>query len=182
LILPVAEARGWVIAGRAKVFGGLLKDTAVLRITGHATWDISGLIRNFEQPHFAEIMASPRLVFDLTGCTFVDSTVVGLLSHLAAAYIKSQDRRPLLVYASDKIMKIVEMINGTFLFDLKSRQESGFSCEEGALQEIRSTDEVNADNLKANILLAHETLKKMSDANAAEFSSVVDLLKKPRQT
>ena len=161
------------------MFGGLLTGTAILKITGHATWDISAPIRNFERAHLTDLMAAEKLVFDLTECSFVDSTVVGLLSHLAAAYIKKHDRRPLLIYSSDKIRKIVETINGTFLFDLKPVNESGFSYEASSLEEIRAPEDADMDDLKENILLAHETLKKISAANSGEFSSVIDLLKKP---
>jgi anti-anti-sigma regulatory factor len=180
LLLPAAEARGWVIAVKAKVFGGLPGGVSVLKITGHATWDISGLIRSYERARLAEILAAGRLVFDLTECSFVDSTVVGLLSHLAAAYLKSREQRPLLLYDGDHIRKIVETINGTFLFDLKTRLEGRGAYEAGVLEEIRPTDEPGADSLKENILLAHETLEKMSAGDANDFSSLVDLLRRRR--
>lgn len=101
------------------------------------------------------------------------------MSHLAAAYIKKREHPPMLVYASDQVRTIIETINGSFLFNFKRGSESGFTYDAAVMHEIEPDQSAGMDEMKDNILLAHETLRQMSEKNAREFSSVVEQLKKP---
>ncbi|MFH0922031.1 MAG: hypothetical protein V1913_16920 [Fibrobacterota bacterium] len=165
---------------RAKVYAGFLSDSIIIRLTGHATVLVAPLVKDFQDKNREIILKKPRLIYDLTECNFVDSTILGLISHLSVAYYHTNGRFATLIYADDKVKKILETLNCNKILDmiLVPSERSTLA----AVQEIEDAHTIDKAAIRASVAQAHQALVELNENNATLFSGVIEDLKIPPHT
>jgi len=165
------------VEDHAKVYAGFLNDSVVIRLTGHVTVLVAPLLKRFQDAHRDDILRKPRLIYDLTECNFVDSTILGLISHLSVAYFKANERFGTLIYADPRVKNILETLNCNRILDLIFVPPE-FSTI-AAVQEIEPPAAFDKAAIRASVTQAHQALVELNENNAALFSGVIEDLKLP---
>jgi anti-anti-sigma regulatory factor len=162
---------------RSKIYAGFLNDAAVIRLTGHATVLVAPLLKQFQDKNRDAILQKPRLIYDLTECNFVDSTILGLISHLSVAYFKINGKFGTLIYADDKVKNILETLNCNKILDMIYVPPELSTV--APLQEVNNSQAFDKAAIRASVAQAHQALVELNENNAALFSEVLADLKLP---
>ena len=113
-----------------------------------------------------------RLVIDLSGATFMDSTLIGMLVLAARRAAEHSDSPPLLVCAQGELwQQLTELHLDTLFQRVEAPPES--------LPETHSVDLAEVDDAKAQaalVLKAHRALIQHDPRNADTFASLVSML------
>jgi anti-anti-sigma regulatory factor len=166
---------------KARVFAGWVNNNSMIKISGHATWQISAALRNHINAHLQKHLESKHLIFDLTRCTFLDSTTIGLISHLAVKYLQVNQRQATLLYSVEKVKEILELMNCHRIITLiRSDAEDPTKLE--AIPELQGQAALDKAELRQCVLLAHQALVELNEKNLGEFDQVILDLKKPPKT
>ena len=166
---------------KAKVFAGQAGGSSIIKIAGHATWQISTSLKNYIESNASMLIASERLIFDLTHCTFLDSTMIGLISHLAVKYLKANQRQASLLVSHEKVRSILELMNCHRIINMV---ESLPDEPTGAtvIKELPGEETIDKAGLRECMLLAHKALVELNEKNISEFGQVIDDLNQPSKT
>src|SRR3989339_75197 len=163
---------------RAHIFAGVIESGAVIKITGHATFAEAANLKKYEDQHAEQHLNAPQLIFDLTECVHVDSTMIGIIANLAVKYYKKNGKKKAIVlYANSMIQNILDTNNCQFILD-PVLASPGEVSKAGATEEIMASTESGGMFLRQSILLAHETLIELNEDNLAKFSSLVSQIRK----
>ena len=166
---------------KAKVFAGRAGGNSVIKLTGHATWQVSTALKNYIDTNQDALSKSDRLIFDLTQCTFLDSTMIGLVSHLAVRFFKATNRQASLLYSHEKVKNILELMNCNRIMNMiESTPDEPVAGS--VIQEIPGQAAIDKAALRECMLLAHKALVELNEKNLSEFGRVIDDLKKPSKT
>jgi anti-anti-sigma factor len=147
------------------------KDTILyVRAQGHVT---AALCADLRFIVFARFEAQPTITgmyVDLSGCTYMDSTFMGLLVGFHKRLTKAQAGKLRIVQPTKTAL---ELLSGLGLLSLVDVIEEAvpFPSEMDDVLKTRST---GVDLL----MKAHENLMELSDENAKRFSTLHSVLKK----
>lgn len=165
---------------KARIFAGFVLDNAIVRVSGHATWQIAPALKKFEDANQDRLLNSLRLVFDLSLCTFLDSTMIGLLSHLAVRYLKKNNRQASLLYGTEKVRNILELMNCHRILALVPSDPSDIAPGDD-IKELPAEAEVERATLREAMLVAHKALVELTDENLSRFDQVINDLEHPHR-
>jgi anti-sigma B factor antagonist len=133
---------------------------AMLKVNGRGTFEITEAVRRFVSARLES--ACPLIVFDLSGCTGMDSTFMGILAMASRGAMAKK--------------AVIELANCTP--DVKKGL-----ITLGLKALFRFTDNVAIDAALSreqqhrNILEAHQTLVDAHEGNRAEFQDLIKFLK-----
>jgi anti-anti-sigma factor len=166
---------------KARVFAGQVKGASVIRLSGHATWKVSTSLKDYIEANTDSLLASDRLIFDLTQCSFLDSTMIGLICHLAVKYLKANNRQAVLLYSYENVKNLLELMNCHRIMSLVE-SVAGELSGESAMRELPGEAAVDKTALRECMLLAHKALVELNEKHISEFGQVIDDLKRPSRT
>lgn len=162
----------------AKIFAGYSESSSVIKITGHATWQESDVLRRHGETNLETVLSSPNLTFNLSECSYVDSTILGILASLAVKYLKANSKKALIIYTQKKIQDILMRANCQYVFEMLQVRQNDMKSDITGFEELPAGADPDKAALRRNILLAHETLMELNEENVKKFSKVVRDLKK----
>ncbi len=153
-----------------------IERTAVIRVEGRGSFKVSPPMKQFIY-QVLEKQSADRIVIDMTDCTGMDSTFMGVIAGLACL-IKSKPQFSFkLINLSEKNRKLLvtlgvdRVVNYTLASDENGEQCS--ICGEGEKLEADFSNKLEAAK---TTLEAHETLVDINPDNYNKFKSVLEFL------
>jgi len=135
-------------------------------VTGRANFEYAVPLRSMA----GEPGVLPLLHFEMSGCTAMDSTFMGVLSMLGLRAIR-EGKQMELVNASDFLQKLLRDLGIARLFSFVQADPPALSWQE--LGGAAAPKLVTAETVSE----AHETLVEADAANGAKFKAVIDYAK-----
>lgn len=157
-----------------RVFIGQYESTFIFKAEGRLTqkslWNARSAIKQC-----TENDSIAYLLVDLTRCSYMDSTILGVLARWAIIFAKTHQRLPFLVgLEGNPLESIFRRMNLMTLFHVSDALEVG---EKGQLSQLSFSEQFSKDEYAEHLLSAHETLAELSPQNAREFAAVIQCLK-----
>ncbi len=142
-----------------------------VRIIGRATFQLSQCLRDFGTRALQE--GASNIVFDLSECSGMDSTILGILAMLG---LEGRGKANLfLVNASDEVKNLIRTIGVARLFNVT--QNNIPEVNWASLCEVVAADKSNDTDMGDTVLEAHKTLIKIDpEHNEPKFKDLVELL------
>jgi anti-anti-sigma factor len=150
---------------------------AVIRVEGRGSFKISPPMKQFIH-QVIEKKSAERIVIDMSDCTGMDSTFMGVIAGLACLIKSKPDLDFKLINLSDKNQKLLvtlgvdRVVNYSLAGDKDTDQENCQICD-GKILEADFSDKLNAAK---TTLEAHETLVDINPENLSKFKSVLEFL------
>ena len=163
-----------------KVSAGIRGKDVALRIEGKATWKIADAVKKFEELHLVDLNEAKRLIFDLSYCTAIDSTAIGLICHLAVRYMKSTGNKAVAWIEQERVWGVFELMNCDRILDMQPTPQDESSALVAVLQELK-IEETGEEVLRDTMLTAHTALSELNADNEAQFAEVIEDLKKRKK-
>lgn len=140
------------------------------RLTQKSLWNANTAVQKcMEDP------AVSSALVDITQCSYMDSTILGILARWAIQFMKTHSSPPFLVgLEGNPLESIFRRMNLNMLFRLVERVE-GF--EKQMLSRLAFSEQPAMQEYAEHVLSAHETLAELSAENAREFATVITCLK-----
>ena len=156
------------------VFIGKYERTFIFKAEGRLTqkslWNANTAVQ--------KCMEDPAVMFaliDITQCTYMDSTILGILARWAILFTKTHTSQPILLgLEGGPLESIFRRMNLNMLFRLVERVD-GF--EKQMLSRLAFAEQQGKQEYAEQVLSAHETLAELSAENAKEFATVINCLK-----
>jgi anti-anti-sigma regulatory factor len=164
----------------ATFLAGHNDEVSIIKIAGRATWQDSVVLKKYQDTHTDLIISANRVVFDLTECQFLDSTILGIIGYLSAKFMNKTQKKPIVLYADDKIKKILDIVNSHHFLEAVNVKLDPSTAEKVEIKELEKVKSDDEDKLRENILLAHETLIELSPENVEKFSTLIEDIKKSK--
>lgn len=157
-----------------RVFIGQYETTFIFKAEGRLTqkslWNTNTAIRQCTEN---ETITS--LLIDITLCSYMDSTILGILARWAISFAKTHQYPPFLVgLRGNPLESIFRRMNLTTLFHISDNLPV---VETDMLSQLSFSEQFSTDEYAEHILSAHETLAELSPQNAKEFADVIQCLK-----
>ncbi|GAK60246.1 hypothetical protein U27_00137 [Candidatus Vecturithrix granuli] len=157
-----------------RVFIGQYESTFIFKAEGRLTqkslWNAKTAIKQC-----TENDAIAYLLVDLTRCSYMDSTILGVLARWAIAFAKTHQTLPFLVGLKGNPMEsIFHRMNLATLFHASDALET---VEKSQLSQLAFSEQFSKEEYAEHLLSAHETLAELSPQNASEFAAVIQCLK-----
>lgn len=116
-----------------------------------------------------------NVLVDITQCSYMDSTILGILARWAIAFRKTHASPPFLIgLEGNPLESIFRLMNLTTLFRGVDRMEG---LEKSVLAKLIFSEQTTAKEYAEHLLSAHETLAELSLDNAKEFAAVIHCLR-----
>ncbi|WP_372795996.1 STAS domain-containing protein [Pontiella sp.] len=153
-----------------------IEHTAVIRVEGRGSFKVSPPMKQFIH-QVLEKHTADRIVIDMTDCTGMDSTFMGVVAGLACLIKSKPGFKFKLINLSDKNRKLLvtlgvdRVVNYSMASD--ETDESCRICGEGEQLEADFSDKLEAAK---TTLEAHETLVDINPENYSKFKSVLEFL------
>lgn len=150
---------------------------AVIRIEGRGSFKISPPMKQFIH-QVIENNSADRIVIDMSDCTGMDSTFMGVIAGLACLIKSKPDFGFKLINLSDKNKKLLvtlgvdRVVNYSMASDKDADQQNCAICEGEELE----ADFSNKLDAAKTTLEAHETLVDINPENYSKFKSVLEFL------
>jgi anti-anti-sigma regulatory factor len=162
------------VSVEGRVLIGVEQDVFIVRFEGRLTqkslWiigDAAGQCRGNG--------AVRDLLVDVSGCEYMDSTMLGSLARWAIDFGRHRGARPFLVgLRGGALERIFERMSLTTLFRVASAA-SALGPRPGL--SVAEAPERGRDERGEGVLLAHETLAELSPENAKEFAVLIEMLR-----
>ena len=157
-----------------RVFIGNYETTFIFKAEGRLSqkslWNANAAIRKcMEDPAVMELLV------DITQCSYMDSTILGILARWAIAFVKTRQTPPFLVgLEGGPLESIFQRMNLTMLFHISENIEA---FEKMSLSQLSFSKQQSNEEYAEHLLSAHETLAELSPGNAQEFAAVIQCLK-----
>lgn len=156
------------------VFIGQYETTFIFKAEGRLTqkslWNAKAAIKKC-----IENNAIAYLLIDLTQCSYMDSTILGLLARWAITFTQTHQKLPFLVgLTGNPLENIFRRMNLTTLFHISEALEA---ADNGQLSQLAFSGPMPQEEYAEHLLSAHETLAELSPQNASEFAAVIQCLK-----
>jgi anti-anti-sigma regulatory factor len=156
------------------VFIGKYDSTFIFKVEGRLTqkslWNTNAAVQQC-----MEDSTITNVLVDITQCSYMDSTILGILARWAIAFEKSHPTLPFLVgLEGGPLESIFKRMNLTMLFHLSTEVEG---LEGKTLSQLVFSKPTSNKEYAENLLSAHETLAELSEENAKEFAAVIQYLK-----
>ncbi len=157
-----------------RVFIGRYQTTFILKAEGRLTQKSLWNANTAVQKCMEDDSITDALV-DITHCTYMDSTILGILARWAIAFRKTHDSPLFLVgLEGNPLDSIFRRMNLTSLFYVSDKVSS---IESSNLSQLSFSGQFSKDEYAEHLLSAHETLAELSEDNAKEFAFVIQCLK-----
>lgn len=148
---------------------GELGESTVINICGRGTYMLS---HNFFDAVQAIINAKRRLIIDLSGCDYLDSTFLGMIHEVVGncdksgvqVHLQSVDKRVQRLFEELSMKLVLERIHTP--------------AEALPVMEPLVKTTPDQGTLHRRILRAHDILVSLSDDNREQFQGIVEMLKK----
>ncbi len=156
------------------VFIGRYQSTFIFKAEGRLTqkslWNINTAMQKcMEDDSITEAL------IDITHCSYMDSTILGILARWAIAFSKTHPASPFLVgLEGNPLDSIFRRMNLTSLFYVPENVDT---IESSNLSQLSFSTQGSKDQYAEHLLSAHETLAELSSDNAKEFAFVIQCLK-----
>jgi len=146
---------------------GLDGDVAVVRVCGRASFACGPDLKRV----IAELQARGwhKFVFDLSECSLMDSTFLGIMAGFGMRVEESQGTKAVLKNASSRIIDMLDNLGVAHLFD-QTQGPVETKCEP---TQCGTLDKLNATRTS---LEAHQTLMAINPANVSKFKDVTRFL------
>jgi len=141
-----------------------------IRAAGHITAGICPALKTRVSTRIEQMPEIRGIVVDLSACTYMDSTFMGLLVNFNKNLMKRAGKRIVVYHANEDCSGLLRTLGIDKLVDL-SRERVPFPAD---MQSIDLGDEMSASLL----LKAHEELMDISEHNRKRFAALCDILKK----
>lgn len=145
--------------------------TAYIRIRGRATFKLANDFRDYVTRQIEQ--EGRGILVDLSECTTLDSTFVGMITSLTLKYRREDAARITLFNISPHVSEILETLGLLKILDTVKAEHD----DELAFAEIAHGSHTKI-NIAKLMLDAHQTLARIKDDNALEFKNVIDYLEK----
>ncbi len=157
-----------------RVFIGQYETTFIFkpegRLTQKSLWNVNAAVKQCMEN---ETIA--HLLIDITRCSYMDSTILGVLARWAISFARTHQDPPFLLGLDENPLKnIFRRMNLITLFHIST---SIPIVETNALSQLSFSEQFSTDEYAEHILSAHETLAELSPQNAREFAAVLQCLK-----
>ena len=160
------------------VFIGRYEATFIFKAEGRLTqkslWNANAAVK--------ECLADQsitHLLVDLTHCTYMDSTILGIVARWAIAFAAAHATRPFLLgIQNNPLENTLRRMNLHTLFHIGDALVTEAQC---ALTKIVQDDPNSKQAYADQVLSAHQTLAELSADNAKEFAAVIQYLKADAQ-
>lgn len=153
--------------------------TAVIRVEGRGSFKISPPMKQFIQK-VIETKSAYRILIDMSGCSSMDSTFMGVLAGLSYHMKKKAGFTLKLINLSEKNQKLLTTLGVDRVVDFSlstTGEENALMAHQGESQTL-DTDHSDALDAAKTTLEAHETLVEINPDNLVKFKSVLELLQK----
>jgi anti-anti-sigma regulatory factor len=153
---------------------------ACIRIVGRATLnssvDLSALLNELSQNGFR------RFVFDLSECTLMDSTILGLLAgfglKLSQSPAKSGMETPELLNPNERVRELLESLGVLSMFKVITGE---IPLPDGVQAQLHAPLSPSREEVTRACLQAHKTLMEINPDNVPRFKDVTEFLARDLQ-
>ena len=158
-----------------RVFIGKYETTFIFKVEGRLTqkslWNANTAVQKCLEDHTIS-----DVLIDITLCTYMDSTILGILARWAITFAKTHHGvHPFLIgLEGTPLESIFRRMNLTTLFQI-AEQVPGI--KKNMLSPVVFSEQYGPQEYAAHLLSAHETLAELSPENAREFAAVIQYLK-----
>ena len=147
-------------------------DKCLIKVEGRTTWECSPPLQ--ELANNISSGAYAGIVFDLSACEWMDSTIMGIMAMIGKKTLEARMPQVEMANTSPKIVKLLKELGVDQLFSFTT----GASNLPQPTWVATDTSSYSKKKIAKTILDAHETLINLDKSNAPRFQNVVDLLKK----
>ncbi|MCC7519843.1 MAG: STAS domain-containing protein [Verrucomicrobiae bacterium] len=140
----------------------------IIRVTGGGTHLNSSLLKRYACRALQQKCA---LIFELGGCTYMDSTFLGMLAGLALRCREGGQSRIRVLAASLRVRELMENLGIVCFFDFGSGSETAGL----GLHPLEDATPAPSEKTR-EVLEAHRTLAAVAPANEMKFRDVIALL------
>jgi anti-anti-sigma factor len=150
---------------------------AVIRVEGRGSFKISPSLKQFIH-QVIEKKSAERIVLDMSDCTGMDSTFMGVIAGLACLIKGKPDLTFKLINLSDKNRKLLvtlgvdRVVDYSLIGEKDADQENCRICD-GKILEADFSNKLDAAK---TTLEAHEMLVEINPDNLTKFKSVLEFL------
>ena len=152
-----------------------IDQAAVIRIEGRGSFKISPPMKQFihqvMEQHNAE-----QILIDMTNCTGMDSTFMGVVAGLACLIKSKPNYTFKLVNLSEKNQKLLTTLGVDRVVDYTLSENNAETCQHCGATQTLKTDLTDKLEAAKTTLEAHETLVKINPENLPKFKSVLEFL------
>ena len=154
-----------------------IDNIAVIRVEGRGSFKVSPSMKQFIY-QVIDKQSADRIVLDMSDCTGMDSTFMGVIAGLACLIKSKPGIKFKLIHLSEKNKKLLvtlgvdRVVNYSLITDKDDDSANCTFCEGKKLSaEIRNKLEAAKTTLEA-----HETLVDINPENFSKFKSVLEFL------
>lgn len=140
----------------------------ILRVTGRGTHLNSPLLKRYARRAIEQKLS---LHLELGGCTYMDSTFLGMLAGLAVRSREGGLPRIRILAVGQRVRELMENLGIDRLFDFAA----GTPSSSAALHPLEGPSPTVAEKSR-DVLDAHRTLVAVAPANEVKFRDVITLL------
>lgn len=152
------------------VFIGRYETTFIFKAEGRLTqrslWNANTAVQKcMEDQTITDVLV------DITHCSYMDSTILGILARWAISVTKTHASPPFLIgLEGNPLESIFQRMNLNTLFHISKNVKS---IEKSALSQVSFSEQFSTREYAEHLLSAHETLAELSPENAKEFAAVI---------
>lgn len=159
---------------KAEVLVSYEKGDFVVRVLGRATFESSSALLDMIKSIDPEELESATI--DMTECTGMDSTFMGIISKLALTTKKS-GHTCVIQNANDFNQGLLAGLGIKKLFDFTEKTQKTDTVPVPKIMVDMAGAKVDNETHAETVLDAHETLMEIDPANIAKFQGVVNMVK-----
>ncbi|VGO17253.1 hypothetical protein PDESU_05849 [Pontiella desulfatans] len=155
-----------------------IDQTAVIRVEGRGSFKVSPPMKQFIHQVIDQKTAS-RIWIDMSDCTGMDSTFMGVVAGLACLIKSKPDYSFKLINLSDKNKKLLVTLGVDRVVDFSmsaTSEERAVMTHEATGAQTLEPDFANKLESAKTTLEAHETLVDINPDNFNKFKSVLEFL------
>ncbi len=164
----------WLMIQEGYAFIGRYEATFIFKAEGRLTqkslWNANAAVQKC-----MEDRTISNLLVDLTHCTYMDSTILGILARWAISFAKTHSSDPFLIGLQGNLLEnTFRRMNLHTLFHISPNVQI---CEQSALSKLSLSEQYSKQEYAEYVLSAHQTLAELSADNTREFAFVIQCLK-----
>jgi anti-anti-sigma factor len=166
------QRRGMIQEGY--VFIGRYETTFIFKVEGRLTqkslWNVNTAVEKC-----MDDQTIIDLLVDINQCSYMDSTILGILARWAISFAKAHPAPPFLVgLHGNPLESTFRRMNLNTLFHISQDVQLIEKC---GLSQVSFSKQSSQKEYAEQLLSAHETLAELSSDNAKEFATVIQCLK-----
>lgn len=142
----------------------------IIKLTGNVRMPMCSALKGYIG-QLLELETMDAVLFDLSECSAVDSTILGLMAKLSVKVKEKFSIPTSIVSPNENITRILESMGFDQIFVILDSCTAS-DLELQALPILQESEE----QLREHILDAHQTLMQLNEKNADAFREIVELL------